>query len=154
MAKNIDNLETKIEPEIQKLGYCLEYIECVKEGDSQMVRIVIDSNSGISTEDCEKVSRLVEDIVDKNVNYKAGYVLEVSSPGLERSLKNVKLYKKYIGYNVCIKLYEKINGVKELTGILKEVNDESIVLNIANQDMNIKLKDIACGNTVYSFEGE
>ena len=60
-----------------------------------MLRVVIDKvGEAMWVEDCEKVSRAIEDIVDKNINQE--YVLEVSSPGLERQLKNIKLYKKYI----------------------------------------------------------
>lgn len=154
MSKNIDNLEIKIEPEIQKLGYELEYIEYVKEGNLQIVRVVIDNSLGITTKDCEKISKTIESIIDKNVKYNEGYILEISSPGLERSLKNTRLYKKYIGNKVLIKLYKKFNGSKELVGILKDVNDESIVILIDKKDIKIKIKDIVYGNTVYDFEGE
>ena len=117
MAKS---LEESLKKDVEDLGYELEYAECEKEGSIQYVRIVIDKEEGITTEDCEKVSRALEEKVDKLVKYESGYVLEVSSPGLERKLKSLKLFNKYLGSKVLIKVYEKVNGQKELIGILKK----------------------------------
>ena len=89
----LDKIELKIVNKIENLGYMLEYVEFVKEGDNNILRVVIDKeNENVSIDDCEKVSRAIEDDVDKEV--KQEYVLEVSSAGLERQLKNIKLFKK------------------------------------------------------------
>ena len=94
-------VEELIEPIVKKLGFEIEYVEFVKEGSNNVLRVVIDKiGEKMWVEDCENVSRAIEDIVDKNINQE--YVLEVSSPGLERQLKNIKLYKKYTGQrNPC-----------------------------------------------------
>lgn len=154
MSKIGENLEEKLNNEIEKLGYDLEYVECEKEGNTQYVRIVIDSKCGITTEDCEKVSKSLEDKVDKLVKYESGYILEVASPGLERKLKNIRLYNKYIGSRIQVKLYEKIDNKKEIEGTLVDVIEDIIVLDIDDKKINIDLKNIACGNTVFNFEGE
>ena len=87
-------VEELIEPIIQNLGFELEYVEFVKEGSNNVLRVVIDKNGEkLWVDDCETVSRAIEDVVDKNISQE--YVLEVSSAGLERQLKNLKLYKKY-----------------------------------------------------------
>lgn len=151
MAKS---LEESLKKDVEALGYDLEYVECEKEGSIQYVRIVIDKKEGITTEDCEKVSRALDEKVDKLVKYESGYVLEVSSPGLERKLKNLKLFNKYLGSKVLIKVYEKINDQKEFVGILNEVNDESIKLQIEDEVVNIEMKNISSGNTVYDFGEE
>lgn len=157
MSKNIINIQNIIEPEIIKLGYELEYIEYVKEGSQNIFRIVMDKkDSRLTTEDCEQVSRLVEEIVDKSMKTEENYILEVSSPGLERQLKNIGLYKKYMGLEVKLKLYKKINNTKEIIGILKNVDETKVVLKLINSDeeLEIEFKDIACGNTVYDFGKE
>lgn len=151
MAKS---LEESLKNDVEALGYELEYIECEKEGSTQYVRIVIDKEEGITTEDCETVSRALDEKVDKLVKYEAGYVLEVSSPGLERKLKNLKLFNKYLDSKVLIKVYEKVNGQKELTGILNKANEDSIELQIENEVVNIEMKNISSGNTVYDFGEE
>lgn len=151
MAKS---LEESLKKDVEDLGYELEYVECEKEGSTQYVRIVIDNESGITTEDCEKVSRALDENVDKLVKYESGYVLEVSSPGLERKLKSLKLFNKYLGSKVLIKVYEKVNGQKELIGILKKADENSIKLQIEKKVVNIEMKNISSGNTVYDFGEE
>ena len=80
-------VEELIEPIVNNLGFEIEYVEFVKEGSNNVLRVVIDrTGEKMWVDDCEKVSRAIEDVVDKNINQE--YVLEVSSPGLERQLKN------------------------------------------------------------------
>jgi len=152
MSQLTDKVEAAIESVITSLGLELEYTELVKEGGNNVYRIVLDKACGkVSIDDCENVSRSVEDIVDKFVNIKDGYVLEVSSAGLERKLVNLNLYKKYVGSEVKIKLFKKINDSKELQGILKQVKNDIVVISVNNDDIEINIKEIAAGNTVYDF---
>ncbi|MBR5227367.1 MAG: ribosome maturation factor RimP [Clostridia bacterium] len=148
-----DNIEKCIAEDVESLGYEIEYIEVVKEGKDNFVRIVIDKpEASLTTEDCEVVSRKIEDKIDSLVKLEDGYILEVSSPGLERQLKNIKLYKKYTGKEILVKLYKKINESKELQGNLVEVkDDESIVLDVEGQQISLKIADIASANTIYKF---
>ena len=149
----LDKIESKITYKIKSLGYMLEYVEFVKEGDNNILRVVIDKETeSVSIDDCEKVSRAIEDDVDKEI--KQEYVLEVSSAGLERQLKNIKLYQKYIGYKIFVKLYKKQEYGKEVIGILEKVNNEneSITINIDGKLYNISIKDIAMSHTVYDFD--
>jgi ribosome maturation factor RimP len=152
MSKLTDNIEAKIVVDVETLGYELEYTEYVKEGESKIYRVVIDKpGESLTTDDCEVVSRKIEDTVDSLMAKDEAYVLEVSSPGLERALKNNKLYKKYIGNNVRIKLYKKVEDVKELVGTLVESKEDYIVLLVEDKQIKIERENIACGNTVYEF---
>ena len=152
MSKLTDNIEAKIRGDVEALGYEIEYTEYVKEGDNKIFRVVIDKEAtSLTTDDCEVVSRKIEDTVDSLMAKDEAYVLEVSSPGLERALKNNKLYKKYIGNNVRIKLYSKVEDSKELEGVLVESEEEYIILLVENKQIRIERDNIACGNTVYEF---
>ena len=152
MSKLTESIEAKIVADIEALGYELEYTEYVKEGESKIYRVVIDKpGESLTTDDCEIVSRKIEDTVDSLMAKDEAYVLEVSSPGLERSLKNNKLYKKYIGNNVRIKLYKKVEDSKELVGTLVESEEDYIVLLVEDKQIKIERENIACGNTVYEF---
>lgn len=149
----LDNIEKIVEDKIKKDGFELEYIEFVKEGNNNILRVVVDKkNSSVSIDDCEKISREIEDEIDKNI--KSEYILEVSSAGLERQLKNIKLYQKYIGNNIYIKLYKKQNDKKEITGILKDVDNvnNNIIVNEDDEDVLLNIKDIAVAHTVYDFD--
>lgn len=152
-SKIEDKIENEISVRINELGFEIEYIEYVKEGDRNILRIVLDKKDGIVTiDDCELVSRDVEDRVDNLVS--GEYVLEVSSPGVERQIKNLRLYNKYVNNEIYVKLFKKDEDGKEFTGILNQVNDEEkyIVLKLDNKDKKISLKDIATAHTVYDFD--
>lgn len=151
MSKLTDSIHTSIEPDVEGLGYTVEYVENVKEGESKILRVVIDKeNTSLTTDDCEIVSRKIEDKVDSLMKDEM-YILEISSPGLERELKNTKLYNKYIGYNIRVKLYNKIENVKELEGILKEATDEFVIITSGDKEIKIERENISCANTVYEF---
>lgn len=150
-----NKVEELIQPIVEKLGFEIEYVEFVKEGTNNVLRVVIDKNGGEAmwVEDCETVSRAIEDIVDKNINQE--YVLEVSSPGLERQLKNLKLYKKYIGKNIHVKLFNKIENKKEFEAAIVDVDEpsEKITLRLEdNKTIELMLKEIASAYTTYDFD--
>lgn len=147
----LDNIEKIIIPKIKEEGFEIEYVEFVKEGDNNILRVVIDNpNGNVAIDDCEKISRKIEDDIDKNIDKE--YVLEVSSAGLERQLKNIKLFEKYIENEVYIKLYKKIDDKKEITGILKSVNDNNIVIESLEKEYIFNIKDIAVAHTIYDFD--
>lgn len=153
MSQLTDKVESAIDGIVVSLGLELEYTELVKEGENSIYRVVVDKpEDKVSIEDCEALSRAIEDTVDKHVNVKDGYVLEVSSAGLERKLVNLKLYNKYIGSEVKLKLFKKINDKKELQGILKDVKNDIIIVSFEGDDIEVNIKDIATGNTVYDFD--
>lgn len=150
-----DNIEKIIKSDVEALGYEIEYIEVVKVGKENYVRVVIDRcKESLNTEDCEKVSRTIEDKIDSVVSFDDGYILEVSSAGLERQLKNISLFKKYIGENVLVKLYKKYLDKKEFTGKLVDVVDDNVVLECDTEKVSIKFADIATANTIYDFNFE
>ncbi len=148
-----DKIESCINEKVSNAGFEIEYVEFVKEGSQNILRIVIDKpNFSVSIDDCETISRIVEDDIDKLVSKE--YILEISSPGLERQLKNIKLYKKYTGSRIYVKLYKKSESGKEFDGILENVdeNNESIKLNCDEKIYNFEIKDIASAHTVYNFD--
>ncbi len=147
----LDNIEKIIIPKIEEEGFEIEYVEFVKEGDNNILRVVIDNpNGNVAIDDCEKISRKIEDDIDKNIDKE--YVLEVSSAGLERQLKNIKLFEKYIGSEVYVKLYKKLDDKKEITGILKSVNDNNIVIESLEKEYILNIKDVAVAHTIYDFD--
>ena len=153
MSQLTDKVEAAIDNVVASLGLELEYTELVKEGENNIYRVVVDKpNDKVSIDDCETLSRAIEDTVDKLVNVKDGYVLEVSSAGLERKLVNLKLYNKYIGNEVRLKLFKKINDVKEIQGILKDVKNDVVIITVDDNDIEINIKEIAAGNTVFDFD--
>lgn len=127
-----ENYEARFEkillPITEACGVEIYDVEYVKEGSDFYLRAYIDKAGGVTIEDCEKVSRAVSDIMDKEDFIEDAYILEVSSPGLGRTLKKDKHLAKSIGEEVEIKTYKPIEKQKEFSGILKSFDAESITI--------------------------
>ena len=143
------SLSQKIEEDFKKiveeLGYELVYVEYVKEGPEWYLRYFIDSPNGIDINDCEKVSRYVETILDEKEYITGQYILEVSSLGLERPLRNEKDYKDFIGSLIEVHLFKGIEKKKHLRGILKSY-DEKLVLEVNGKFIEIEKENISKAN--------
>ena len=103
-------------------------IEYIKEGANKFLRIYADKDGGISIDECEKISRKLSTLLDEKDLIKENYILEVSSPGIERKLKTKEHFEKYIGKSVDINLFKPLDGQKQITGILKGFDDGLITI--------------------------
>jgi len=133
----INKLYPLVEPIVIDKNCELYHIEFVKEGGENYLRIYIDNENGISLEDCEKVSRAVSDMLDVEDPITEGYYLEVSSPGIFRTLYSDKHLAKYTGYDVVVKLSSLIEGKKQLEGELVSYNETEISVNVAGTNISI-----------------
>ena len=149
------NIEEKIEKltlkTINDLGYELYDIEYVKEGKDYFLRIYIDSKNGIDLDDCELVSNSITELLDREDYIKEQYFLEVSSPGIERTLRKEKHFLSQIGNEIRIKLFKPIDKQKELIGILTEYNKEEITIKVDEKTIKINSKDIANAKTIFNW---
>lgn len=152
MDKNalVENIEKLVEPITSELSYELYYVEYVKENGDFYLRIYIDKEEGrVSLNDCEAVSRRVSEVLDAEDPIESAYYLEVSSPGLFRSLHTKRHFEKVLGKEVLVKFSGSIEGQKSVKGILKEVTDEFIVVE-SDKEFKIPNDKIKCAN----LEGE
>ena len=107
MASIENRVETLIKEKIEKLGYDLYDVEYAKEAKDYFLRVYIDSQNGITLEDCEKVSNEINEPLDKSNIIVDSYFLEVSSPGIEKVLRKDKHLQANIGEEVEVKLFKK-----------------------------------------------
>ena len=151
----INSTETKVENLLKKpiedLGYTLYDIEYVKQGKEFHLIVYIEKEGGVDLIDCEKVSDVINPILDTADPIKEQYFLEVSSSGIEKALRKVEHYKKQIGNKIEVKLFSKINNENCLQGILKDVDDESINLELNGEEIKIYLKQISSAKSVYEW---
>lgn len=149
------NIETKVENllenTIENLGYDLYDVLYEKEGKDYYLRIIIDSSNGIDLNDCEKVNNEINDILDEADYIKEQYFLEVSSPGIERTLRKEKHFLSQIGNEVCVKLFKPINKQKEIIGTLEEYNKNELTIKTNESTIKIDLKDIAIVKTIFNW---
>ena len=124
----IRELAGSIEERLNSSGIELVDIQYHKENKEQILRIIIDSVAGVSLELCSEATRLVKDIIDGNNIYYDH--LEVSSPGLDRVLKNDKDFVRFTGYKVRAKTLKVYDGARKITGILKGFDDQQVVIEV------------------------
>lgn len=152
MANIEEKVEKLVEPIIEKIGYDLYDVEYAKEGKNYFLRIFIDNEKGIDLNDCEKVNDSITDILDEANYIKEQYFLEVSSPGVERTLRKDKHLKQNIGQQINIKLFKKDeNGKKEYLGKLKEFDELKIIIEQDENEIQIERKNISQIKTVYNW---
>ena len=139
----IKKVEEYVMPIIEQNNYELVETEFVKEGANYYLRLYIDKEGGFSINDCEIVSRYLEQKLEEEDFIDKAYILEVSSPGIDRVLKKDSEYVKYKGRIVDIKLYKPIDKVKEFQGELIGLVDDKIVIKEDNQEISFNKKDVA-----------
>ena len=119
---------TIVEPILKEKALELADLEFVKEGPNWYLRVYIDKEGGVTIEDCESVSRILEKKLDEVDPIEQAYILEISSPGIDRPLKKPEHFQKYIGEVIDIKLYKPLNGKKEYQGELKHFENGVITI--------------------------
>lgn len=138
-------------------GICEEFesyvydIEYVKEGSIKYLRVFVDKDGGIFIDDCENISRALGTVLDERDFIKENYILEVSSPGIERKLTKKEHFEKYINNLVDIYLYKPLNGNKQITGELVSYNGECIEIKFENEMLNINLKSASAVRLHFDF---
>lgn len=146
------NTERLLEPILQELGFKLVDVEYVKEGADYYLRAYIDKEGGIMINDCELVSRRLEEKLDAEDFIPNAYILEVSSPGLGRQLKKEKHYLQNIGEKVDVRLYKALSDKrKEFTGVLKSYENEHFVFEVDGEDLELDLAQVSKINLHFDF---
>lgn len=141
------------EPLAEELGYFLWDVEYVKEGAEMYLRITIDSEDGITIEDCEKMHRAIDPLLDEADPIEDAYHLEISSPGIERDLKNDMQINACEGWDVEVRLYAPIDGAKSYLGVLVGTDENGdIVIDCDGTRKTFARASVASLKTHYNFE--
>lgn len=151
-AKEIIRLaEEAVMPILESKGF--EFVDCefVKEGPDKYLRIYIDKEGGININDCEYVSRALDEKLGDDLTEEP-YIMEVSSPGIDRVLKRDKEYVKYRDRLVDVKLFKAVNGVKEFRGKLEGLIDGNVVIVTEDGErLEFNKKDVAATRLAVVF---
>ncbi len=134
MAKNkggstVESVTALVGPIVESFGLRLWDVRLVKEGASLYLRVFIDKDEGITIEDCENVSRAIDEPLDRLDPVDGEYTLEVCSPGIERELIRDEHFEQFIGADVMVKMIRPIEGIgREFCGKLKAYNKPDITI--------------------------
>lgn len=134
-----------IEKDIERLGCKVWGLELFGRHSNQTLRIFIDNKDGISVEDCEKVSKHVSKVLDTENDFSEKYMLEISSPGLDRKFFYKEQYQEFINESIRVTFFDNDNK-KTIKGNLKEVDDIIIKLEIKEEIHEIPFSSIIQAN--------
>ena len=136
-------VESFARPIVEANGCRLWDVEYVREGSDYFLRLYIDKDGGVDIDDCEKISRAVEPILDEKDPIAESYHFEVCSAGLERTLKRPGDFEQFMGSPITIKLYRPRNGLKELPGVLQGYEDGRITAQCGKENITFEKSEVA-----------
>ena len=143
-----DRLIELLEAPVQALGY--ELIDVTAPtGPNGVLRVYIDHEAGINLDDCELVSRQVSAVLDVEDPLPGKYVLEVSSPGLNRPLRTIEHFQRYCNQLVKVRLDQARDGRRNFSGRLLSVEGQELVVEVDKETFRLALSDIASAQLVY-----
>ncbi len=140
-------------PIVEKNQLELVDVEYMKEAGNYYLRAYLDKPGGITIDDCELVSRALSDLLDKEDFIEDSYILEVSSPGLDRPLKKDKDFERSIGEAVELKLFKAVDDVKEYEGELISFDKETVTIGLDDgQEKIFERKNLAMIRLAFDFD--
>ena len=151
-GKAVENrTEELLAPIAEENGVEIYDVEYLKEGSDWYLRAYIDKPEGVNIQDCENVSRALSDKLDEVDFIDDSYILEVSSPGLGRTLKKDKHLEKSLGEEVELRLYKPRDKQKEFTGILKSFDADSVIIETEEEEKVFARSEIALIRLAFDF---
>ena len=136
--------EILLRPIVEDAGFELVDVEYVREGGTWYLRGYIDKPGGITVNDCEQVSRIFSDRLDEKDFIEESYVMEISSPGLDRPLKKPADFARSMGKDIEVRTYRPIDGQKDFTGILTAYDGATFTISQdGDGERTFTLKDVA-----------
>lgn len=141
--KIADQVAQFAKPIVEENGCTLWDVEYVREGAQYFLRVYIDKAGGVSIDDCERISRAMNPILDERDLIAESYRFEVCSAGLERQLKRESDFAQFLGAPVLVRLYRPYNGTKELRCVLRGYEDGRITVEADGQSVTFEKSRVA-----------
>jgi ribosome maturation factor RimP len=139
----VGTIQSMLKPILDELDLELFEVQFRRESHGWVLRLTIDKEDGVTIDDCATVSREVSQLLDIEDIIEQKYSLEVSSPGLDRPLKSLADFRRFIGRKAKVTTKEPVNGAQVIVGKINKVEDELIILEIGRQELSILYSEIA-----------
>ena len=124
----IERITVFAESLLPAMGLELFDIQFRREGHGWVLRLIVDSEAGVTLDDCSQVSRETSDFLDVEDLIDHTFHLEVSSPGLERPLRSVEECRRHAGKKARVKLREPVDGQKVVIGLIEQIDEDKVTL--------------------------
>ena len=141
--KVTEKVEQFARPIVEACGCKLWDVEYVREGSERYLRVYIDKDGGVDIDDCEKIHRAIDPVLDAEDPISESYHFEVCSAGLERSLKRPGDFVQFMGSAVMVKLYRPRNGLKEIPGVLRGYEEGKITVEAGKETITFEKSEVA-----------
>lgn len=136
MSKITDKVTQLALPIVEQEGCSLWDVEYVREAGTWYLRVYIDKDGGVGIEDCERISRALDPVLDEADPIPDSYVFEVGSAGIERELKRPSDFERYMGSEVELRLYQPHEGSKVFVGVLSAYNDGTVTITCGDRELS------------------
>ena len=136
-------VEKLAKPVVEENGCSLWDVEYVREGSEYFLRLYLDKESGVDINDCERISRAMDPILDEKDPIPTSYHFEVCSAGLERALKRPSDFERFMGSAITVKLYRPRNGLKEIPCVLTGYEDGKVTVTAGKETIKKKKSEVA-----------
>ncbi len=146
-----DEIEALLAPVVARLGYELIDIEFESRGGRSTLRLFIDGENGITLDDCAEASNAVSGVLDVEDPVPGEYLLEVSSPGLDRPLRRPSHYERFAGELAKVVMQKGFQGRRRLKGRLSGIEDETVLLDVDGETHRLPLDKIESARLVPDF---
>ena len=143
MLKITDQVAAFAQPVVEANGCQLWDVEYVREGSERYLRVYIDKDGGIDIDDCERVHRALDPILDEKDPIAESYHFEVCSAGLERALKRPSDFARFMGSPITVKLYRPRNGLKEIPCVLKAYEEGRVTVEAGKETITFEKSEVA-----------
>lgn len=143
MSKITDKVTELAKPMVEEEGCSLWDVEYVREAGSWFLRIFIDKDGGVGIDDCERISRRLDPILDEADPIPDSYVFEVGSAGAERELKRPGDFEQFMGSEVEVRLYQPVNGCKVYVGVLAGYDNGRVTVTVGKTEVSFDKSQIA-----------
>ena len=151
MSKLSDAVSALVRPVVEEEGCSLWDVEYVREAGTWYLRVFIDKEGGVGIDDCERISRRLDPMLDEADPIPESYVFEVGSAGAERELKRPSDFAQFMGHEVELRLYRPLDGKKSFVGELSGYEDGDVSLLVGGEPKTFEKKQIAKVNLHISF---
>ena len=128
---------------VEENGCRIWDVEYVREGSERYLRLYIDKDGGVDIDDCERIHRAMDPILDEKDPIAESYHFEVCSAGLERPLKRPGDFQQFMGSPVTVKLYRPRNGLKEIPGVLRGYEEGRITVEAGKETITFEKSEVA-----------
>ena len=142
MRQGDTTLRDRLASMVNAMGYEFVGCELQRQGRSSLLRIYIDSEQGITVDDCAKVSRQVSAVLDVEDPIQGQYTLEVSSPGLNRPLFEMAHYQKYVGSRIKVRVSSPVDNQRNFVGKLLKVDEMNVYLLVEQEEIILPFSNI------------